>query len=118
MTGPMLAALLALAPQAGLSGSSDPRSEADFQCYGAALLMAGSAEESDTELVNAASMVGFYYLGRLEGREPGVDWPGRGAAIQDDKSDAFMAHLQRCATEFEAKGQELIAAGDKAAAAS
>ncbi len=118
MTGLMLAALLALTPQSGYSGSADPRTEADFKCFGAALILAGSGDESDAELMNAAGLLGFYYLGRLEGREPGVDWPARGAAIPDSQADIFLGELGRCADEFEARSQELINAGEAAAKAS
>ena len=115
MTGLMLAALLALTPQSGYSGSSDPRTEADFKCFGAALVLAGSADESNTELMNAAGLLGFYYLGRLEGREPGVDWATRGASIPDSQADVFLGELERCGAEFESKSQELISAGEAAA---
>ena len=115
MTGLMLAALIALTPQSGLSGSSDPRTEADFKCFGAALVLAGSVDESNTDLMNAASLLGFYYLGRLEGREPGADWAARGARIPDTQADIFLGELQRCSTEFEKKSEELIRAGEAAA---
>ena len=116
MTGLMLAALIALAPQSGYSGSADPRTEADFKCLGAALVLAGSADESDEDLMNAATLLGFYYLGRLEGREPGVDWVSRGASIPDSQADGFLSELERCAGEFESKSEELISAGEAAAA--
>ena len=118
MTGLMLAALLALTPQSGYSGSADARTEADFRCFGAALVLAGSTDESNAELMNAAGLLGFYYLGRLEGREPGVDWAVRGASIPDSQADVFLGELERCAAEFETKSQQLISAGEAAARAS
>lgn len=118
MSGLILAAVLALTPQSAYSGSADPRTEADFKCFGAALVLAGSADESNTELMNAAGLLGFYYLGRLEGREPDVDWPARGASIPDSQADAYLGELERCGAEFESKSQELISAGEAAARAS
>jgi len=115
MIGPILAAALAFAPQAAMSGSSDSRTEADFRCYAAAVVMAGASVD-DQEVVNAAAMIAFYYLGRLEGRAPDTDWISRGVMIGNSQADVLVGELPRCAGEFEAKSQELIDKSGEASA--
>lgn len=107
MIGSVLAIVLAFTPQTALSSSSDARTEADFRCYAATLVLAGMNAD-DPEVTNAAAMIAFYYLGRLEGRVPDVDWVSRGIKAGDAQSDLLLAELPRCAGEFEAKSQELI----------
>ena len=107
MIGPVLAAALAIAPQSTLSGSADPQTEADFRCYAASLVLAGVSAE-DQEMVNAASMVAFYYLGRLEGRTPETDWIRQGIEAGNSQPDVLIGELPRCGGEFEAKSRELI----------
>ena len=111
MIAPILAVALAIAPQTPLSGSSDIRTEADFRCYAASMVLAGLSGD-DPEVVNAASMIAFYYLGRLEGRAPDVDWINRGIKVGNAQPDLLLGEVDRCATEFEAKSQELIDKGD------
>jgi len=113
MIGIALAAALALAPQQPLSGSSNAVTEADFRCYAAAVVMAGLSED-DAEVLNAASLIAFYFLGRLEGREPAVDWIEQGIKVGNKQPELLMAELPRCGTEFEAKGQEMVDKGQAA----
>lgn len=109
MTGLLIAALLALAPQESLSGSADARVEADFRCFAASLVMAGLAdEENDQEAIDAAALVSFYYLGRLEGRDGSVDWVARGIDAGNAQPDRLLPELSRCGAEFGAKGQEIL----------
>jgi hypothetical protein len=112
MTSLLLAAVLALTPQASLSGSSDARTEADFRCYTAAIVMAGMAGEEDTEALNAASVLAFYYLGRLEGREPNADWITKGIHVGNAQPEQMLGELTRCGAEFEAKGREMVQKGE------
>lgn len=116
MTGLLLAALLAFALQESLSGSPDPKTEADFRCFAASLVMAGLAdEESDQEMINAAALVSFYYLGRLEGRDGSVDWIARGIEVGNAQPERLLPELARCGAEFGAKGDEMVRKGEPAA---
>lgn len=116
MTGLLLAAYLALAPQAQtpLSGSSDPRIEADFRCYTAAVVMAGLGGE-DEEILQAASLVAFYYLGKLEGRQPEKNWIRLGIDVGNAHSQQMLGELERCGAEFEAKSRQMITEGSAGA---
>ncbi|MDQ3124318.1 MAG: hypothetical protein M3Q74_01775 [Pseudomonadota bacterium] len=110
MIGIALAAALALAPQQSLSGSSNALTEADFRCYAAGVVMAGVSGDNE-EMLNAAGLIAFYYLGRLEGREPDVDWIEQGIKVGNAQPDLLMAELARCGTEFEAKGKAMVDKG-------
>ena len=110
MIGLLLAASLALTPQASLSGSTDPQTEADFRCFAGSLVLAGLSADDD-ETAQAAAMLAFYYLGRLEGRAPGKDWVRIGVQLEDARADELIAELERCGAEFAAKSQHMIDTG-------
>ncbi|KQW78687.1 hypothetical protein [Brevundimonas sp. Root1279] len=108
MTGLIFAALLVLTPpQDNLSGSRNAQTEADFRCFAAGLVMA-EVSGDDAEMVNAGSMVAFYYLGRLEGREPSIDWVARGVEVGTAKGEELLPELARCGEEFAAKGEDMV----------
>ncbi len=109
----MFAAALSLAPQQAVSGSSDARTEADFRCYAAAIVLAGVSGD-DQATTDAASLVAFYYLGRLEGRAPNVDWIDRGITVGNAQAEMLLAELPRCGSEFEAKAQSMVEKGQAA----
>lgn len=114
MTGLILAALLVFTPpQDNLSGSRNAQTEADFRCLAAAFLMGAMAEEDDLEAQNAATLVSLYYLGRLEGREPSVDWISRTLKLEVGPA-VLLPELQRCGGEVAAKGEEMVKKGEAA----
>ncbi len=54
----------------------------------------------------------MYYLGRLEGRTPDVDWINRVVTYAEAADEAqLMSVQQRCSGELIAKGEEMLAKG-------
>lgn len=82
---------------------------ADMQCI---LVYALLGDEGGAEVQTMAGMALFYYLGRLEGRTPSVDWLARLAAWMTELGDAKIAseaaaHADRCLGELAAKGEAM-----------
>jgi hypothetical protein len=110
-----LAATAALALFAAPAAAQDPalpanpQDAADMQCLAFVAVMMGEVDE-DLSLRLSSGL--FYYLGRLEGRTPGVDWITVAGAYAERASDAQLRSVQqRCGGEMMAKGQELVAKG-------
>lgn len=102
------AILLAASPAAAQTrnGGSD---QADMQCI--AVFSVTAADESLTQDQRDGLAMGLiYYLGRLQGRSPSVDWYQRltGYLLDVEVKD-LEPHFERCAAEFEAQGRELEA---------
>ena len=110
MIAMLFAAALAATP-AALDQTKPNPSELDLRCYAGAIVLAG-LNEDDEETSNAAAMLAFYYLGRLEGREPGIDWIVRGIEVGNAEGEELLGELVRCGAEFEAKGKELMTKAD------
>lgn len=111
----VLATNVALALSAAPASAQDPvlpinpEDAADLQCVALAALIMGSDQELATQIAPAL----FYYLGRLEGRSPDVDWITRAAEYSEALTPQTLPPIQqRCGGEMAAKGQELIAKGE------
>ena len=88
---------------------SNPADAADMQCVALAAMIMGSDEALAPQIAPAF----FYYLGRLEGRSPDVDWVTRAAEYSGTLTPETLAPVQqRCGAEMTAKGQDLVAKGE------
>ena len=109
------AAALSLITGGPAVAQQTPEAEADLRCFAAGLVLAGVTSE-DKETANAASLLAFYFLGRLEGREPGVDWITKGIQLGNTEADTLLTvDLVRCGGELEAKGADMMTKGQAAA---
>lgn len=89
---------------------------ADMECLAVFALIG----DSDPEMQTVAGMGIMFYLGRLEGRTPGVDHLRRFAdwvvAVPEQKlADQLDAASPRCAQEIGARGDRLVEIGDELA---
>lgn len=106
ITGLVLAAALT----AGVAHAQTikPADEADLQCMAVMLIMAENAERDSAERQGAFSGT-WYFLGRLEGRTPEVDWLAR---LRDLLPTTVNQNLdpwaERCMAEFVARGQAMM----------
>lgn len=114
------AALLVAAPAAAQEARLAPADRADLQCMALVAVMAGIAmEEGGEDEATALDLAGMsgglmYYLGRLEGRTPGVDWLAE-LRLWLEKADfeELDAVAPRCSKELMEKGQALVDFGGK-----
>ena len=111
-----LAATAALALFAAPAAAQDPvlpanpQDAADLQCLA---LIAGMMGMGDADLQQQLTPGLFYYLGRLEGRTPAVDWITTAGTYTETASEAqLMSAQQRCSGELIAKGEEMVAKGE------
>jgi hypothetical protein len=73
----------------------------------------GMASSTDPNLRSAATMASFYYFGRLEGREPGLDLESALAgAIESMKTRDTQVEATRCGNELIARGSAWKSIGD------
>ncbi len=87
----------------------NPADAADMQCL--AFIAVIMSEVDETLSLQLSSGL-FYYLGRLEGRTPTVDWITTAGAYAESASDAQLRSVQaRCFGEMTAKGEEMMAKG-------
>ena len=109
--GPIAIAALLAAWPAAAQNRNTPSELADMQCI--AVFSLTSAEESLTEeQQNGLAMGLIYYLGRLQGQAPAVDWYQRLTAyLLDLDWKGLEPHFERCASDFEAEGLRLEAWG-------
>ena len=109
--GAFLALTLA-AGQAQAQTSLPAEDLRDMQCLTLAAMVAGAAPAEHQAGLTGGLM---YYLGRLEGRTPGVDWLARiGEYLQrPDVETEVMAQGDRCAAEMIDKGQSLAQWGER-----
>lgn len=94
---------------------------ADMQCFVLIAYVSGQAEEDSTE---QSGLVGgmMYFLGRLEGREPGTDWMKALAdyilSFDDDALSVEMeSNRERCGGILVDRGQALTDWGATVSAA-
>lgn len=110
-----LSALTALSSPAAAQ-TLDDASLRDVQCMAVTLAIASQYNDSGDQ-VGMQTAIGTmsYYLGRLEGRDPDVEWVSYFA----DHPDAFrqavadQRNFERCGAEIVALGQSMVAAGDR-----
>jgi hypothetical protein len=96
---------LATAVQAQSQAQPRPEDEADLQCLAGMTYVLGimPRDESQESADAVASIVGAasYFLGRLEGRSPGINWGERLANFGNSHTvEEIEPHLARCADEF------------------
>lgn len=110
------AASLGFAGAAQAQSQIKPADQADMECLAVAAVVAGRAQAGSEEQAGAAGGV-MYYLGRLEGRTPGVDWLEqlRGHLLTLDDA-GLAAAAPRCGAEMVAKGKALTEWGQALAA--
>jgi hypothetical protein len=92
----------------------DPTNRADVQCMAIMALGAGTAEEGSVAQLGLA--VGMaYYLGRLEGRAPSVDWMAQFTEYLSggDLEDEAKAQAERCGTEMISFGGRMTRWGER-----
>ncbi|NJC41769.1 hypothetical protein GGQ87_002027 [Brevundimonas alba] len=113
------AVLLSAAPAVAQELNLAPADRADLQCMALVAVMAGVAMEEggdESASVQMAGMSGglMYYLGRLEGRSPDVDWLAQLTAyLAKVEAEDFEAFAPRCSKELIEKGQALVDFGGK-----
>lgn len=79
----------------------------DLQCFTLVAGQVGQAQD-DPQAAAGLAAVMMFYLGRLEGRSPDVDWLARlEAYILSPEVEKLDQHRQRCGTEMVAKGKSL-----------
>lgn len=89
--------------------------EADLQCLVAIAAFGDAGGQELEALVNTAV---FYYIGRLQGRTPDVNWPDRMmdwivGMSDDDLQTLAGVHQDRCLGEVLATAQQLENAGSE-----
>lgn len=84
-----------------------PENLADMQCMAVYGYLAGQGDEN----VAAGALGMFYFLGRLEGRAPDVDWMRELYLLTDTLTDEAIApHFQRCGQLLIDRGEAMQAA--------
>lgn len=102
-----LTAALVLTAGAARAQEISAADQQDMQCFALVAAQAGMSEPSPEAMTGLVSIM-MFYLGRLEGRSPDVDWLARIAAyIQTPEVEKLDQHRQRCGTEMAAKGKAL-----------
>ncbi|HEV7227138.1 hypothetical protein [Brevundimonas sp.] len=83
---------------------------ADLQCLALIVVIIGMDESLGEQMALGA----FYYLGRLEGRTPGVDWVEAALRYTENvDGETLFAPQQRCGEELMAKGEHMIRLGQQ-----
>lgn len=86
--------------------------KADMQCFAALAYLGGQVGADSPEMAGLAGGM-MYYLGRLEGRSPSIDWLGRlETYLTSVDEPELQSHLERCGAELSVKGAALVAWGD------
>ena len=87
--------------------SGDAESRRDLTCMAVFLAIADS---DDPEMQEAGTLGSLFFYGRLQGREPNVNWFEQLAAYADSVTmEQLMGHAQECGGIVEQVGQEMIA---------
>lgn len=110
----MIAAVLALSTVAAPASAQtqNPQNMADMQCFASIAYLAGKSEADAIQIAGLTAGT-MYYLGRLEGRSPNVDWLQQLHIYLNATDEAeIQSHLSRCGTELSAKGDALVAWGE------
>jgi hypothetical protein len=94
-----------LAAVATAARAADPAPAADVRCLAVASFLAGNA---DPKVQNAGVLAALYYLGKLDGREPGMDLEARlkEVAMQLSPKD-IQSEAVRCGAELGARGKTM-----------
>ncbi|MES2834170.1 MAG: hypothetical protein V4707_05630 [Pseudomonadota bacterium] len=108
ITGLALAAALTAGAAQAQQTDMKPEDLADLQCVAVFSYIAGVQPE-------AADQVGvavFYYLGRLEGRTPGVEWLDRVRTYSNTVSvQDLQGHLERCTNRLVERAEMMQTVG-------
>lgn len=90
----------------------EPQNKADMQCFAALAYLGGQLGADSPEMAGLAGGM-MYYLGRLEGRSPNINWLGQLETYLTSVDEAeLQSHLERCGSELSVKGAALVAWGD------
>ena len=91
----------------------DRASEADLRCVGA--LANANSETTDEKQISAYSAGLFYFLGKIDGRQPGIDLGGQLYRLisQTDFLAKMDSELTRCKTDLYKRANELGAAAQQ-----
>ena len=112
------AGALALSLIAGAAAAQTPgetESQRDLTCTAFFLAIADSL---DPATVQAGTLGALFFYGRLEGREPGVNWFERLAVYLDQVDrQQLMGRAQECSAIIERVGQGMIAYAEEYEAA-
>ena len=101
--------LLSLATLAGTAPALDPATQEDVRCLTAMFALAGQ-ESKDQQ--SAGTLGALYFLGRIDGRSPGLDLETAVAAESKRLTDDELGkNLQTCGTRMESRGKDIIALG-------
>ena len=89
----------------------DPETRADLRCFIAISALTGSEDAATQQ----AGMIGSrYFLGRIDGRSPGLDLENAIAAEAADMDEAQQkALLESCGAQLAKRGSEVVAAGER-----
>ena len=103
----MVKAVICLAAlvSSGMAWAAQPGDAADIRCF---IVAAEMADTKDKDVETAASIMLFYYLGKITGRDPGAKVEAlveREAATlgEDDKKKLLVS----CSAEVEQRGKQL-----------
>lgn len=103
---PLFAASLLLA---GAAPPPDARTREDIRCLLATAMLADS---KDPQVKQAGAAGALYYLGRLDGRSPGLDIEAAVEAEADSLTEATQGSLlKKCGATLEQRGAYLVQAG-------
>lgn len=87
----------------------DPGTREDVRCF---VALAYLADTDDAKVKEAAMAGTLYFLGRLDGRTPGLDLESEVATVAETFADGDMKSLlQSCSVLIEQRGEYLVAAG-------
>lgn len=80
----------------------------DLECLAVVAIMAGQNQDNAEAQAGLAGGM-MYYLGKLEGRTPGVDWLAELTnLLKTLELTDVQAAAPRCGQEMQAKGQALV----------
>lgn len=114
----LAATALTVSAAPALAQSTDALNDQDLACVAIFAAIGGVVTPGSQE-ANAAGMGMTYYLGRLQGRTPGVDWLQEMYNRRETLFEpAYLeSHFTRCGEEFSAQGRRMIEVGDILSAA-
>jgi len=112
------AAALALSLTAGVATArqaGETESQRDLTCMAVFLAIADS---DDPQMQQAGTIGSLFFYGRLQGREPGVNWFERLTVYADSVDmEQLMARAPECGGIIEQVGQDMIAYAEQYEAA-
>ncbi|MDB5422452.1 MAG: hypothetical protein JWR59_2399 [Brevundimonas sp.] len=103
----------ATAASAQSSTARDPVNRADLQCMSIMAAGVGMMEDGSKEQLGLVAGMS-YYLGRLEGRAPSVNWLDElGSYLAGDFQDEVKTQSERCGAEMIAFGARMTSWGER-----